>query len=79
MPRRELAITDTYQKASARPVTITIKRMGKGVLYINNTDVDDVAADAFSRGSTGQQIVQMAFRDTYIRATGINWEVYLDD
>ena len=84
MARSLLVVTDVYQVASAKAAIFTIKKVGKGTLFFNDTAVDDVTADAISsdtRNAEGLQIEQRSTTNTYVRASvaDAGWQIIIDD
>ncbi|MHA1839304.1 MAG: hypothetical protein ACTSYO_05010 [Candidatus Ranarchaeia archaeon] len=84
MSRSLLEVTDTYQVASAKAAVFTIKKVGKGTLFFNDTNANDDTAEAISSDSKkaeGQQIEQRSTVNTYVRASveDAGWEIIVDD
>ena len=81
MARSVLVVTEVYQLASSKTARFTIKKEGKGTLFINTVNTDDDTAEAFSGGVKGDQAEQLATEDTFIRASVVNagWLVIVAD
>ncbi|MCK5606562.1 hypothetical protein KAR91_31960 [Candidatus Pacearchaeota archaeon] len=84
MARSLLAVTDAYQVASAKAAVFTIKKVGKGTLFFNDTNANDTTAEAISsdtRNAEGLQVEQRSTTNTYVRASvpDAGWEIIIDD
>lgn len=84
MARSLLVVTDAYQVASAKAAVFTIKKVGKGTLFFNDTNADDITAEAISsdnRNAEGLQVEQRSTTNTFIRASvaDAGWEIIIDD
>ena len=69
-------ITTSYQQVATGAMVLTISKKGAGVLYINETAVDDTAYK--TADLAGEQFQQTEALATHIRATGTGWEVIVD-
>jgi len=83
MPRSLVTITSSYVAISAVKATFTIKKVGEGTLYINDTDANDDTAEQFSkldfqRGASNQ-VIQWNNATTYVRSSGTGWQLIIDE
>ena len=83
MARTVVTPTDTYALLSGTSVIITVKAAGTGVLYLNDVNTDDDAAEQISSATPGArdglQFEQGLIKNTYVRTTGSGWELVKEE
>ena len=81
MARTVKVPTTSYVLLSGTTFILTVKAAGEGVLFLNDVNTDDDAAQQISRGTPGardgKQIKQGLVVNTYFRASGDGWVLVL--
>jgi hypothetical protein len=83
MARTVKTPTDSYVLLSGTTFILTVRKAGKGVLFLNDVNTDDDAAERISAESPGAkeglQFEQGLVKNTYFKASDIGWELILEE
>lgn len=83
MARTVKTPTSSYVLLSGTTFILTVKAAGEGVLFLNDINTDDLAAEQISRATPGArdgiQFEQGLVKNTYFRATGDGWILVLEE
>ncbi len=83
MAREVKVPTSTYVLLSGTTFIFTVKAPGAGVLFLNDVNTDDLAAEQISRATPGArdglQFEQGLVKNTYFRATEPGWVLVLEE
>ena len=85
MARTKLVVTDAYQLASGTAAIFTIKQAGRGQLFFNDVNTDDIAAEKISAATPGAreglQYEQGLVKNTYVKASEADagWVILIEE
>jgi hypothetical protein len=83
MARTVKTPTSAYVLLSGTTFILTVKKAGAGVLYLNDVNTDDLAAEQISAETPGAreglQFKQGLIKNTYFRASGSGWILVLEE
>ena len=83
MARTVKTPTSSYVLLSGTTFVLTIKKAGTGVLFLNDVNTDDLAAEQISAETPGAreglQFEQGLVKNTYFRTTGDGWILVLEE
>ena len=83
MARAVVEPTSSYALLSGTTFILTVKAAGTGVLFLNDVNTDDDAAEQVSKGTPGArdglQFEQGLVKNTYVRTTGTGWVLVLEE
>ena len=83
MARTVKVPTSSYVLLSGTTFILTVKAPGAGVLFLNDVNTNDLAAEQISKGtpgaSNGLQFEQGLVKNTYFRATEPGWILVLEE
>ena len=83
MARTVKTPTDSYVLLSGTTFVLTVKVAGTEVLFLNDVNTDDLAAEQISAATPGArdglQFEQGLVKNTYFRATGVGWKLVLEE
>ena len=83
MARTVKTPTSSYVLLSGTTFILTVKVAGEGVLFLNDVNTDDDAAEQISKGTPcardGLQFEQGLVKNTYFKATGDGWVLVLEE
>lgn len=74
--RDTITVTQVWQKIASGTVTVEIAKVGSGSLLFNQIASDTDAKNILP--ILNEQFAQNETVDTYIRATGDGWKVWID-
>jgi hypothetical protein len=81
MARTVKTPTSAYVLLSGTTFILTVKKAGTGVLFLNDVNTDDDAAEQISAATPGTreglQFKQGLVVNTYFRTSGTGWELVL--
>ena len=83
MARTVKVPTDTYVLLSGTTFILTVKAAGEGVLFLNDVNTGDLAAEQISKetpgAKEGMQFEQGLVKNTYFRTSGEGWILVLEE
>ena len=83
MARTVVEPTSSYALLSGTTFILTVKVAGEGVLFLNDVNTDNDAAEQISRGTPGArdglQFEQGLVKNTYVKASGTGWVLVLEE
>lgn len=83
MARTVKTPTGAYVLLSGTTFVLTVKKPGTGVLFLNDVNTDDDAAERISAETPGArdglQVTQGLVKNTYFKTSGEGWALVLEE